>query len=105
MNRVIRFFRDVHMGLAHDGLFEIAKEHGIDCKKLRVGEFVIFANRKQNRLKVYAPNNVIAYYRHPEDKRFDLNIVRHVPNCFNGKSFDFAKAVEKAVLEALQEKE
>jgi len=91
-NRVIRIFQNADLRGQHDGLSLAALEHKIDCKKLKPGEFVVFINRKQDRAKVYATNNVVAFMKHPENRRLDLQTIRYIPRVFNGGAFAYDDA-------------
>lgn len=95
--RVIRFFRDADLRCGHDGLREMAKKEGIDPWTLEPGEFLVFANNRQNKLKIYAPGNVLCYVKSPDDRRIDLNIVRLIPRFFNGTEFNYDAAVREVL--------
>lgn len=94
-NRVLRFFPNSDLRCSHDGLRKIAKKFKIEPYELEQGEFLVFANTKQNRIKVYAPGNIVAYLKH--DQRIDLDMIRLIPSYFNGQAFDFEGA-EKQML-------
>lgn len=93
--RVIRFFQNADLRCSHLGLRTIALEHGIDPYELSPGEFIVFANKKINKLKIYAPGNVIAYVKPPNDQRIDLNVIRLIPRFFNGSEFNYDSALRK----------
>jgi hypothetical protein len=95
--RVVRFFPNADLRCSHDGLRLIAKENGIDPWELAPGEFLVFMNTNKNMMKIYAPGNVLAHVKSPDNRRIDLDIVRYIPRFFNGTEFKFEKALEKMV--------
>lgn len=97
--RLVQVFLNTTMICAHKGLTEICKKHGIKVGELKNGEYVVFINTAQNRIKIYTSNNVIAYYKAPTG-RIDLQTIRRIPGCFTG-SVDFA--MDRALREVLEE--
>lgn len=98
--RVVRFFPKADLRCSHDGLRKIAIEAGIDPWNLEPGEFLVFSNESQNKLKIYAPGNVIAYVKSPDNRRIDLDVIRLIPRFFNGTEFKY----DSAMLEVLDKK-
>lgn len=92
MNRVIRFFRDTHLGNGHEGLAYIAKKEGIDVRNLPKGEFVIFANKRMNGIKAYT-QNCVAYLKSPDGRRLEMKTIQKLPNYFSGSSFRYDDAL------------
>lgn len=97
---VVMIFDNVHMGLGHDGLADIAKKHRKDPARLVPGELLMFINRAKDKMKVYGPNQVIAYLRMPHGRRIVLEAIQYIPQAFarSGK-IDYDAAL-KRVLEA-----
>lgn len=93
---------NVHMGLSHDGLTEVAKRFKIDPRKLQPGELLLFLNRSKDKIKVFGPNNVLAYYKTPKGSRLDLNAIQYIPKAFaaSGK-IDYDTALKKVLEEKL----
>lgn len=82
---IIRVFQEVNLVRSHQGLTEIAAKHQINLSKLSVGEYVIFLNRAKTAFKLFAAENVIAYYRHPKNHRIDLRAIQFIPQVFQSK--------------------
>lgn len=98
MASIVRCFLDTNMALAHDGLSEIAKRAGIKINDLEPGEYVAFVNRAKDRFKIYAAQNVIAYWRARKGDRLDLRVIREIPRVFNGSAIgDYDKALERVL--------
>lgn len=93
--KILRFFKDVDLRCSHEGLTIVAKKHHVDPTKLAPGEFLVFANSAQNKLKIYAPGNVLCYVRSPGYGRIDMNIVRLIPRFFNGTEFRYDAAARE----------
>lgn len=102
--RILRYFPNCDLRCGHEGLRDIAKKQGVDPWELSPGEFLVFANAVQNRLKIYAPGNVIAYLVNPDYRKIDLDIVRLIPRFFNGTEFNYKAALAKMVDEKLERK-
>lgn len=98
-NRVIRYFPNSDLRCSHDGLRKVALDNGVDPWKLSQGEFLVFSNTAQNKIKVYAAGNLLAYLKAPN--RIDMDVVRQLPRFFNGRAFDFDAAVKTTLLQKL----
>lgn len=79
--QVIQCFLKSDLRCGHDGLAALAKKDGIRVKDLVPGQYVVFINARQDRMKLYATNQVVAYIK-PEGGRIDLNTVREIPRVF-----------------------
>ncbi len=98
MNKIIQVFLNADLRCSHLGLYELAKKSKIDVHKLEEGEFVLFVNSGKNRLKMYAPNNVIAYLSLPTGK-IDMRTIALIPKSFSASGkIEYNKAL-KTVLE------
>jgi hypothetical protein len=102
MSKIVRCFFDTHMGLAHDGLKEVAKRHQLNLDKLAEGEFVVFINTSKDRLKVFASQNTFAYWRAQKGVKLDLRVIREIPRIFTGSAIgEYDKALEAALTHKL----
>lgn len=102
MSKIVRCFFDTHMGLAHDGLREVAKRQGLNLDKLERGEFVVFINTSKDRLKIFATKNTFAYWRAQKGMKLDLQVICEIPRVFNGSDIgDYDKALESALVHKL----
>lgn len=99
--KIVRFFRNADLRCGHDGLRKMAKEHSIDPWKLEPGQFLVFSNAKQNKLKIYAPGNILCYVKSTDDRRIDLRIVQFIPRFFNGTEFQYEAAVKEMLKKEL----
>lgn len=95
--RIIRYFPDVHLGNSHRGLSEHALRSGVRISNLVIGEYVIFVNKRQTALKMYAFGNVIAYLKMPDGARLDPRIIALIPRFFSGKGIDYDGAIGEVI--------
>lgn len=106
MSKIVRCFFDTHMGLAHDGLREVAKRQGLNLDALTEGEFVVFINTSKDRLKVFATRNTFAYWRAQKGVKLDLRVIREIPRIFTGSAIgEYDKALEAALVHKLASKD
>lgn len=101
-NRVIRCFLNVRLSSGHVGLAEFAKKNKLNVTALNPGEYVVFINRAQDRVKVYASNNIIAYLRLPSGQRLDLRVIQQIPSAFNGTKINYDEALRETLLRELK---
>lgn len=103
MSKVVRCFFDTHMGLAHDGLREVARKYGgLDLDQLSHGEFVVFINTSKDRLKIFAAGNTFAYWRAHKGSKLELSTIRQIPRIFTGQQIgEYDKALEAALVHKL----
>ena len=101
--QVLQCFLNVNLGAQHDGLTKLAKQHGLNTKDLQKGDYVVFVNSARDRVKVYAANNTIAYYRAPSRGSIDLRVIQMIPQAFNGAhKLDYDVALKAAIEKALE---
>lgn len=97
--RILKLFLDVHMGLGHDGLIEIAKKGKVKINDLNESDLVMFINKHGDKLKVLgAQGKVIGYLKLPEKRRIMLEALQYIPHTFGSNGFDYDSAC-KIVLE------
>lgn len=95
--RVIRCFLASDMRNGHLGLASLAKEAGVNVDKLEPGEYVAFVNSARDRLKVYAHNNVVAYF-YKKGTAIDLRAIAGIPQAFGGSGkMDYDAALKKTL--------
>ncbi len=95
--RIIRYISDTHMALQHQGLTKIAKKFNLEPTALQPGEYIVFMNSAQNAFKLMAPNNVIAYYRHPKNHKIDPRVISLIPKVFSGREIDMDQALKTVI--------
>lgn len=100
MNKIYRVFFDTDLRNGHLGLAKMARDAKIKLEALAPGNFVCFINRTQTSIKLFAPGNVIAYYR--STRRIDLNVIANIPTVFNGSAIAYEKALEKTLTQKLK---
>jgi hypothetical protein len=96
-NRLIRVFTDTNLKNNHLGLEKIAKSKDVDVSKLDMGEFVVFVNRKRNALKMYAPGNIVAHLKLPENTKIDMRTIALLPKHFNGGEINYSGALKEYI--------
>lgn len=102
--RVLQIFLNHDLRNGHDGLSGIAKEAGIDTRKLVPGQYVAFINAKKDKLKLYAANGVVAYLKLEAGRKIDERVIRELPRVFQGGRIDYDKALKEVVETALARK-
>lgn len=100
----LRMFFNLNMRNSHDGLIAIAAKENVKTDELDRGEYIVFINRKQDKLKLYATADVIAYLRMKPGNKINMGIIKYLPTVFNGRKIDYDKALELAVNESLNKK-
>lgn len=96
-NKILRVIFDSDMRCSHDGLRKIALKLKVKVDDLTKGEFIVFINTKQTMLKIFAAGNTIAFFKTPDGKRMNMNVIPLIPTYFNGEEFKYDKAVEALV--------
>jgi hypothetical protein len=101
--RVLQVFLNADMRGSHNFLIEVASKRGIDLLSLKMGEAVVFINRKKTLMKVFVYGNTFSYTRRD---RIDLNALKHIPSAFgaNGE-FEYDRALKTTLIEKLKRKE
>lgn len=95
--RITRVFYDVHMGLAFQGLGEIAKKAKTS---LDADSCVVFLNRKTTSFKLMVGGVYLTYYKN--NKRIPLEALRLLPTKFGGNQMDFDRVVRDSLWKKLQ---
>lgn len=91
-NRIIRYYSNIDMRCAHNGLKEIAKKDRIYLSLLKPGEFVVFLNSRQTVMKIYTAGETIVHVKVPQG-RINPGVISLIPHFFNGKRFDYNAAL------------
>jgi len=106
--KAIQCFKNVHMGLGHAGLNQIAKETAnIDVEKLNNQEYLVFINRKQDKIKVLcmvgtAPFRKPGFFYVNYGRRLVMEAIQYIPRALGGGDFDFRKAEALALSQKLR---
>lgn len=98
MKKIKRLFLNVNMGLGHNGLASVARDHKIEPSALGDEELLLYINRRMNKLKILGGGGlVIGYYRTRGEEKMMLEAIQYLPQTFGAKGFDYNAAVEKAL--------
>jgi hypothetical protein len=103
-SRVLQVFLNADLRCAHAGLSKLAQRSNLDVRKLENGQYILFLNAAKDRLKMFAANNVVAYFKAPQGTRIDLRVLSELPRVFNGTSIDYDAALRKTLTQALERK-
>lgn len=98
MPRIQEIFFDTDLRNGLDGLIDVAKKRNVDIDKLKKGDFLVFVNTKRDKMRLVPCKDLFANYRSPTG-RIELNMIRHIPEYFDGSELGFSKALEKALRE------
>lgn len=104
-SRIVQCFLNADLRSGHVGLAKLARKHALDVQQLGAGEYVVFINAAKNKLKLYAANNVIAYYRSPSRGVIDLRVVANLPRVFTGTSIRYDEALKTVLEKGLQSRD
>ena len=96
MAKIIRVFFDSDMRGQHKALSERASDVRINTGNLRNGEYLVFVNRAEDRIKIFAANNIVAYYKSPRG-RIDRNTIALIPQVFEGGRINYDRALKKTL--------
>lgn len=100
--RIVQVVMNTNLRAGHEGLAKLAKDLGVDVKRLQAGQYLIFINSRQDKLKVYTANNIVAYWRGDAGQRVSLDALRYVPQAFQAKGqLDYDTALRQSLSERL----
>ena len=102
--RIVRFFRASDLRCGHEGLATYANSLGYGVNTLRPGEFLVFLNRAENRMKIMTTSGLLLYIKQPDERRFDLSIIKYLPRFFNGRTINYQNALTQMVMEKATKK-
>lgn len=98
MAKALRIFLGTDMRCAHEGLSTLATEHKVNVDKLEPGEYLVFINTAMDRIKLYAANNIVAYYKSKHGK-IDIRTISKIPQAFKASGKIEYDASLKEVIE------
>lgn len=93
---IARVFLDQDMRCNFPGLIKTLKKAQIEPGTLPDRSFIVFLNGKGTKFKLLVGNSYIVYYSNG-DRPIPMNAITHLPSCFEGRKFDFTKAVTKTL--------
>jgi len=101
MARLVHVFFDTNLGNGHDGLSRIASKKKVKLNALKSGDCVLFLNRAQNALKMFASSgSMILHYKSPWG-RLEPDTLRHLPNFVQGGDLNYRGALKDALTRRL----
>ncbi len=101
MSRIVHVFPNTDLRNGHDGLTAIAIKNKRNPANLDPGEFLFFLNTAQTAFRLLTANGVMVHWKAPDNRRVELRAIRHIPDAFAGKAFDFNIAVRASLKETL----
>ena len=106
--RVLELFQGVDMRNGHVGLAEIARKGSkkINVDELEIGEYAVFINKAQTRMKLYAANGVVASAVARPGERLNILSVPHIVASFGASGrMDYDAALKQAIKDAMKRRE
>jgi len=101
MARLVHIFFDTNLGNGHAGLGKLASKKKIRLHALKNGDCVLFLNRAQTALKMFASNgDMIIHYKAPWG-RLEPETLRHLPNFVEGGTLNYRGALKDALTRKL----
>lgn len=99
--RVMRCFVNADLRRHAPGLIFLLEEEGIYVETLPVGTLFAFINSNKTFIKILAcnesPQPVVASYRLPHGRIYDLRVIGEIPKAFRGGRVDFDAALKKVI--------
>lgn len=96
-SKIIRYFSEVNMRNGHEGLAALAAQKNVHVNALARGEYVVFVNKKQSSLKMFAAGNVVAHLKMPGSGRINPKTILLLPKFFNGSEIDYTGALREVL--------
>jgi hypothetical protein len=96
-NRLIRVVFNTDLRCGHAGLAALAKGLRLNVDNLKIGQFIVFINRKKCALKLYAAGNTVAHFRMPGSRQMDMSVIALIPRFFNGKELKYDDALAEVI--------
>lgn len=99
--KIIRIFTDIDMRSQHLGLTNIAANENVDLPNLDQSEFVVFINKRKNKMKIFVHGNTFSYTQRSD---IDMRAIKEVPKYFGyGGPVSYDKALETVIRKNLSE--
>lgn len=95
--RVVRFFPETDLRNGHEGLGQIAKKQNVKVSTLGKGEYVLFTNKRLTGCKLFAPGNIVAYLKMPDNTRIDPRTIALIPRFFDGSKINYDAALTEVL--------
>lgn len=106
-NKLINVFPNTDLRCSHAGLTKLIFKHKgkvLNPELLANGEFILFINRSQSMIKMFASNNVLIHYKSPRG-RIDVRTIEYLPHCFNAGELNYDAALKKVLEKHLIKRE
>ena len=103
-NYLLSYFPETDLRYGHDGLAAVAKKAGKPVSKLKIGQFLLFVNRKQSAVKIITADNIMIHLKSKDNAPLNFRAINMLPKYFNGTRFNYAGALRESLEKALDEK-
>jgi len=100
-NYVLSYFQDTDLRYGHDGLAKLASLAKKPVYKLKLGEFLLFVNRRQSAVKILTCDGLLIHLR-PESKKLNFEAINLLPKYFNGTKFNYKGALRESIQKRLK---
>ncbi len=100
MNSLISVFPNADLRSGHAGLRKVALKSKKDPAALEPGQLLLFINRAQSAIKMFAANNIIIHYKSPRGY-IDFQTIKYLPACLEGGELNYNKALAKVFQDTL----
>lgn len=102
MARLMHIVFDTHMGNGHAGLAALAGKK-INVENLGKGECVVFINRAQTALKMFASGGQLLLHYKSRHGAIDADVIRHLPNHVDGGTLNYGAALKASLKKRLRQ--
>lgn len=93
---IARVFLDQDMRCNFPGIQKTLRKALIKPETLSEKSFIVFLNSKGTKFKLLVGTSYLIYYTNG-NRPIPLEAISHLPSCFEGKRFDFSRAVSKTL--------
>lgn len=97
MNKIVRYFPDSDLRGQHKALALQASKGKVNVDSLGAGEFLVFVNRKRDKLKMYTGGNVVAYLKMKDGHKLNPSVIRNLPKHFSGAGINYDAAMKETM--------
>lgn len=103
-NFMLSYFLDVDLRCSHIGLGLLAKKAKKPVHKLKIGEFLLFVNTRQNAVKIITCDNVLIHIKSDHGGPLNFRAINMLPKYFNGSGFNYEGALKEAIEKQLNDR-
>lgn len=96
-NAIVGYFPEADLRCGHSGLSQQATKAKIDLKNLARGEYVVFLNKRQDKMKIMTAGNMLVYQKTFNYSKINPHIISLIPKYFGGRGLDYEGALREAI--------